>query len=87
MDTLYRQTKWLRFLIVEEKPKTIVLNVVNTSHQFLGDIRWYGPWRQYTYTPEENTTFNHQCLKDIASVLDTLNAAHKKQNNNGTPKM
>ena len=74
--TLYRETKWLRFYIVERKPKTVVMHVRNTSNQFLGSISWRGGWRQYTFNTDSGSalTFNDQCLKDIADVLTSLNA-------------
>ena len=79
--TLYRETKWLRFVITERKPKTVVVRVENTSGQFLGDIRWYGSWRQYTFNvfpQDERLTFNNGCLQDIADVLTRLNREHKE---------
>lgn len=79
--TLYRKTKWLEFLVVDEKPKTVVVHVHNTSNQFLGSIRWYGTWRQYTYSPDPQAqlTFNNGCLQDIADVLTRLNNEHKEK--------
>ena len=40
---------------------------------FLGEIKWYGPWRQYCFEPRQNTIFNKTCLQDIVDVLQTLN--------------
>lgn len=75
---LYKETKWLRFYVVERKPKTVVIDVVNRSHQKLGQIRWYGAWRQYTYQPfpNPNITLNNTCLSDIVDVLTDLNNNH-----------
>lgn len=77
--TLYRQTKWLRFYIVAEKPKTLVLNVINISNQFLGEIHWKGSFRQYAYESEPKVDYNAQCLRDIADVCTSLNDEHKKK--------
>ena len=74
---LYRQTKWLRFNIVDRKPKTVVIYVHNTNNQFLGKIGWYGSWRQYVYESEDGIIYNDQCLKDIADVCTRLNDEHK----------
>lgn len=79
--TLYRKTKWLQFLIVDRKPKTLVLHVVNTNDQFLGKIGWYGAWRQYVYESEDGIIYNNRCLQDIADVLTHLNDEHKKSGN------
>ena len=78
----YKKTKWLRFYIVDRKPKTIVMHVRNTSSQYLGEIRWYAPWHQYCFNVStvgtQVLTFNHQCLTDIAAVLSELNAKQKE---------
>lgn len=78
---VYKKTKWLRFVIVGRKPKTVVMHVMNNSDQFLGSIQWYGPWRQYTYNTnaEAHLTFNNQCLRDITDVLTELNSAYRKK--------
>ena len=77
---LYKKTKWLRFFIVEQKPKTFVIDVRNTSNEFLGSIRWHGPWRQYTFNIDNGPAliFNNECLQDIANVLTCLNDEHKE---------
>ena len=36
------------------------------TQRLLGAIRWYGPWRQYTFYPTGETIFNHGCLRVIA---------------------
>lgn len=76
---LYKKTKWLRFFIVDKKPKTVVINVMNTNCQFLGKIGWYGAWRQYVYESEDGIIYNNGCLQDIADVLTSLNDAQKAE--------
>ena len=76
---LYDKTKWLRFYVIEHKPKTMVLTVENTSKHHLGDIYWYGPWRQYIFACQLDILFNNQCLTDITEVLTKLNTDHKNQ--------
>ena len=80
MKELYKKTKWLRFYIVGKKPKTLILYVINTKNQFLGEIFWYGAFHQYAYKSEEGIIYNNGCLQDIADVLTSLNAAHKQKN-------
>lgn len=65
-----------RYLQVEKlaKPKsqkTEEWMVLNDSDYCLGLIRWYSPWRQYCFEPEEDADaiFNNQCLLDIAVFL------------------
>lgn len=79
---LYKETKWLNFFIVDKKPKTLVVDVINKKEEWLGTISWHGPWRQYVYkTPADSMiTLNHTCLVDIAIVVNKLNIEHKKGN-------
>ena len=44
----------------------------------LGEIRWFGRWRQYTFFPYPDSVFNNECLRDIAEFLDELMAARRK---------
>lgn len=76
-NQLYRKTKWLRFVLVDRKPETVVMHVVNKSGKILGEISWLAQWRQYTFDPESHTTFNNGCLQDITDVLTSLNTEHK----------
>ena len=79
MKDLYKETKWLNFYIVERKPKTVVMHVINTKNQFLGEIRWLGAWRQYVYNTAPQIVYNNRCLQDITDVLTELNDAQKEQ--------
>ena len=59
-------SKYLNFSIIEEKPKTKIINVWSKrSGEALGIIKWYGRWRQYAFFPDNNTLFNAECLNDI----------------------
>ena len=79
-STLYKETKWLRFELVDRKPKTIVMHVVVAkSGEILGEISWFARWRQYTFNPEYCTTFNNGCLQDITDVLTSLNKEHRRR--------
>jgi len=80
--SLYKETKWLEFIIVAKKPRTLVLHVYNKKAHLLGEIRWHGPWRQYTFQPcgKGEPIFNNGCLQDITDVLTELNKAQKRSN-------
>ena len=75
---IYRETKYLVFTVASKKPKTLVLHVRNKDDHFIGRIAWLPAWRQYVFHSEVGIIFNHQCLKDIACVLDDFNDLHKK---------
>ena len=53
--------------------KTAVVDVVNRNSDVpIGRLAWYGAWRQYTFFPGPDTTFNSDCLNDIAGACATL---------------
>lgn len=59
--------------------KTRTVNVISErSGQYLGVIRWYGRWRQYTFHPHALTVWNPQCLMQIAYECDSMTKAHRE---------
>lgn len=67
--------KWIKF--AEQVPfpgqKTKRFNCYNKEHESLiGEVRWYGGFRKYSFFPASNIVFENQCLKDIASFLEKL---------------
>jgi hypothetical protein len=38
----------------------------------LGEIIWFGRWRQYAFMPEPGTVFNVGCMATIISRIDDL---------------
>lgn len=77
------QFKWIYFSAVVNTGKTTVYNCYNKEHEtFLGQVKWYGAFRKYSFFPEPNIVFETQCLKDIASFLDQLMLERKIQKQN-----
>ena len=73
------ETEYMRFILWENKPKTQVWNIQSkSSNALLGLIKWYGPWRQYCFFPENETTFNSKCLDQIQTHINDLNRVHKE---------
>lgn len=63
-------SKYLMFRLLEQKPKTKVIEVISKLHeQRLGIVKWYGAWRQYAFFPENKTLFNVNCLEDIINYI------------------
>jgi hypothetical protein len=55
--------------------KTQIFQVVNKrSNEPIGQVRWYGPWRQYTFQPEYETVFSAGCLADIQDFIGAIKA-------------
>jgi hypothetical protein len=71
------ESKWIIFSLKEDTGKTKKYFVF-TKDEFpsvslkLGEIKWFGRWRQYAFFPEPETVFEHQCLKDIVAFMEGL---------------
>lgn len=74
---------YLNFELVEdvsEKRKTQIWDVVSVSSgTCLGQIKWWGAWRQYTFFPSPHTVFNTDCILAIAGELQSLNEEHRRK--------
>ena len=68
-----KETKYLVFEELPTKTKTRYVNVINIrSGNFIGEIKWYGPWRQYCFFPDMDTVWNPKCLDDVNAVIREL---------------
>jgi len=64
--------KYIYFIEVETKGKTSRWECLSKSSQdVLGEVKWYGPWRQYCFFPK-NAIFNKGCLEDINDFITQL---------------
>ena len=66
--------KYIQFELMSDTGKTqhwICVNKASGSN--LGNIQWYGAWRQYTFRPSAETEFNNSCLDSIIAFLNRLN--------------
>jgi len=75
MKTEYQ---YIHFAKTAEKPKTVVYECRNNrSGEVLGEVKWYGPWRQYCFhvaggAPYTTAIFNVGCMKDICDFIEQL---------------
>jgi hypothetical protein len=85
---LLKETSYLVFLIDRKyndppsKKKTKRILIVNKHHQqIIGEILWFGRWRQYCFFPANYTTtvWNTTCLEDVQSVIKELMDERKKK--------
>jgi hypothetical protein len=44
----------------------------NRCGGILGEIKWFGRWRQYVFFPADRTGYSRGCLRDIADFTDSL---------------
>ncbi len=74
-------SEYIEFVDEEPSPsgktRRIVVRSINHGDE-LGTIRWYSPWRQYTFLPNELTIWNSKCLDEIKGFLVTINVYHKQ---------
>lgn len=63
---------------VPDVRKTRIVNVINRSSKaVLGQIKWYGPWRQYCYFPSLHTIYNVDCQNRISAEMAAMTKAHR----------
>lgn len=79
-DNLVKRTEYLSFY--KYKPynrKTPIYHIrpVRDDFVILGEIKWYGPFRKFTFYPEDGTVFDDKCLLEIVDFLNTINKEWK----------
>lgn len=75
--------KWIKFIDekLSESGKTKIwrLVTISTFGVLLGEVRWYGPWRKYSFFPNRDLAlvFEKDCLRDIADFCESETAKRK----------
>jgi hypothetical protein len=73
MTEIIKETKYLLFTVNCIKGKTKVIDIVNLHHhEVIGEIKWFGRWRQYCFFPIAETVWNKTCLDDVQEVIKKL---------------
>ena len=73
-------SKYIEFDMVGDTGKTEIWNIISKSNNFiLGQIRWYGPWRQYCFYPTPHTVFNPTCMEDISKQIKELMVKRRRR--------
>jgi hypothetical protein len=73
---------WIYFepIGTSESGKTTKHMVRNSdSHYYLGEIKWFGPWRRYAFFPISERVFEEDCLRDIADFCTKLTAGQRRK--------
>ncbi len=62
---------YLRFVErISPSGKTLVVSVESRRHgDVLGEIKWFGRWRQYALYPSAGTIWNPDCLDEISAEI------------------
>lgn len=71
------QARYLTFTPGEPNPKTLTWQVIlKDQRSSIGKIRWYGPYRQYSFFPYAGTVFDQTRLSDLAKFLEHQTRKH-----------
>ena len=62
-------SEYIEFVEVGDTGKTKLFEVRRLGGATLGMVKWYGPWRQYTFMPCAVTVWNPECLKAIITFI------------------
>lgn len=74
------ESKYLKFELIEEKPKTKVYAIVSKSdNSRLAVVKWYPNWRCYAFYPENRTIWEDDCLNAIVQFLKDLKNEKKDE--------
>lgn len=62
--------------------RTVRIVVTSKRHlAILGEIKWFGRWRQYAFFPEIETVWNPECLDDVNECIARLTQERKNKTN------
>lgn len=64
--------EYIHFVKTGDTGKTSIWECLNNSSgAILGEVRWYGPWRQYIFLPV-NSFYSAGCLQDVITFIASL---------------
>lgn len=64
-------SEYLDFYETLDTGKTKVWTIISkTRGSVLGQVKWHGPWRQYTFWPSPETIWNVGCLADVQRFIN-----------------
>ena len=70
--------KYIRFLeALQVSPKTKRWHISPKEGGIIGEVRWFGRWRQYS--AYLNGIFEKTCLRDIANFCEEQTRLHYKE--------
>jgi len=74
------KSKYMEFDKIGDTGKTEIWNILSKSSGYiLGQIKWYGSWRQYCFFPSAHCVFNNSCMTDILNFIKELMEDRRKK--------
>lgn len=73
-------SEYLEFVEIADTGKTKVWAVNSRNHgDRLGQVHWFGRWRQYVFAPATGCVFNVGCMADIGAFIGEQMAERRKK--------
>lgn len=71
--------KWIKTteIATSASGKTSIWDVHTLDRAWLGQVKWFGPWRKYAYFPLSGTLYEPDCLRDLAQFCEDSTRAHR----------
>lgn len=78
--TFYVESKYMNFrrVVRGDRQTPIVYVTSKSTGAPLGEIKWFGRWRQFCFYPVPGCVFNRSCLNDIIKAINELMAERNK---------
>ena len=57
--------------------KTAIWLVLDKAGGVLGQVKWFGRWRKYSFFPMPDCVFEGTCLREIARFIEDQTRAHR----------
>ena len=77
MKTEYEYIEFSPLVATGKTSKWLCRNRNDGDSGALGEVKWYGAWRQYCYFPTVQAVYSSGCLNDIMDFLKQLNTKNK----------
>jgi len=77
------KTKYIHFEEEESNPRTSVWSVKLANNGYIGEVRWYAPWRQYCWLIDD-LVFSASCLDDLTGLIKDLMEQRKNNRSEET---
>lgn len=74
--------KYLKLVEIDKKDKTSVYRLENLEGGYLGNVKWFGPFRKYCFFPVSGCVFDVNCLNEIISLITGLMDDRTKKTTN-----
>lgn len=72
-NTIYNGDYFFIVKQVVKDRKTPLYHIFEHNTNYIGEIKWYGPWRKFCFYPDKDTIWDNKCLTEVVNFLVKLN--------------